>query len=345
MIALPDVARETYLPTIVFPVAKQETRDTEDRLLRLVSDAEASLRIAAIKAILAARDAPGTLEELSVLLEQGRIEDAILAAGLAGAILIADSYATVYTLSGQKSAKYLEDVLDVVIGFDQVHWRAVNHMQGERLRFIREFTDGQRDATRVALVDGIERGLNPIEQARNFRASVGLTVRQQEAVLNYRRLLERASEGDSEALTRQLRDRRFDPTVRRAVASRVPLSRAQIDRMVERYRERYIKYRAEVIGRTEALRAVHAGNDEGYRQAIDEGAINREELQRTWITARDERVRETHYNASGQVRGMDEPFIVGGAQLRYPGDPQGPARETIQCRCALTTRLVTPDAA
>ena len=105
MIALPDVARETYLPTIGFPVAKRETRDTEDRLLRLVSDAEPHLRIAAIKAILAARDAPGTLEELSVLLEQGRIEDAILAAGLAGAILIADAYATVYTLSGQKSCE------------------------------------------------------------------------------------------------------------------------------------------------------------------------------------------------------------------------------------------------
>ena len=56
----------------------------------------------------------------------------------------------------------------------------MNHMQAERLRFIREFTDGQRDATRVAMVDGIERGLNPIAQARNFRSSVGLTARQQE---------------------------------------------------------------------------------------------------------------------------------------------------------------------
>ena len=96
------------------------------------------------------------------------------AAGRAGAIRIADEYAAVYTLGGQKSTQFLEDVLDVVIGFDRVHWRAVNHMQAERLRFIREFTDGQRDATRVALVDGIERGLNPIEQARNFRSSVGL---------------------------------------------------------------------------------------------------------------------------------------------------------------------------
>ena len=345
MIALPDVSRETYPATIGFTVAKQEIIDTEARLLRLVANAETRLRIAATNAIIAARDAPGTLAELSVLLEQGRIEEAIEAAGLAGAIRIADAYAAVYTLSGQKSAKYLEDVLEVVIGFDRVHWRAVNHMQGERLRFIREFTDGQRDATRLAMVDGIERGLNPVAQARNFRASVGLTARQQQAVINYRRLLGRVGEGDSEALTRQLRDRRFDRTVRRAIVGREPLSQAQIDRMVERYRERYIKYRAEVIGRTEALRAVHAANDEGYRQAIDGGVINLEELQRTWVTARDERVRPTHRDAAGQVRGIDEPFIIGGAQLRYPGDSRAPARETVQCRCSLATRLVTRDAA
>ena len=345
MIALPDVARETYPATIAFPVAKQEISDTEDRLLRLVANAETRLRIAVTNAIIAARDSPGTLAELSVLLEQGRIEEAIYSAARAGGIRIADEYAAVYTLGGQRATVFLEDVLDVVIGFDRVHWRAVNHMQGERLRFIREFTDGQRDATRLAMVDGIERGLNPIDQARNFRSSVGLTARQQAAVINYRRLLERAGEGDSEALTRELRDRRFDRTVQRAVASREPLSQAQIDRMVERYRERYIKYRAEVIGRTEALRAVHAGNDEGYRQAIDEGAIDLSEIQRTWVTARDERRRPTHRLAEGQVRGIDEPFFIGGAQLRYPGDSRAPARETVQCRCSLATRLVTLDAA
>ena len=345
MIALPDVSRETHPAAIDFPIAKQYVIDTEARLLRLVANAETHLRIAATSAIIAARDSPGTLAELSVLLEQGRIEEAVESAGYAGAIRIVAAYAAVYMLSGQKGAQYLEDVLEVVIGFDHVHWRAVNHMQRSRLRFIREFTDGQRDATRLALVDGIERGLNPIAQARNFRASVGLTAKQQEAVINYRRLLVRAGEGDSAALTRQLRDRRFDRTVRRAVAAREPLSQAQIDRMVDRYRERYIKYRAEVIGRTEALRAVHAGNDEAYRQAIDGGAIARAEIQRTWVTARDERVRPTHRAAGGQVRGLDEPFIVGGAQLRYPGDPRAPARETVQCRCALTTRLVTPDAA
>ena len=103
MIALPDVPRVQHIPPRLFPRSQAGNfSDTEDRLLRLVADAEPHLRIAAINAILAARDAPGTLEELSVLLEQGRIEEAILAAGLAGSIRIADEYAAVYTLAGQK---------------------------------------------------------------------------------------------------------------------------------------------------------------------------------------------------------------------------------------------------
>ncbi len=319
-------------------IAKQETiTDSEARLLALIANVETRLRIAATNAITASKDTPGTLEELAVLIEQGRVEEAVQAAGRAGAIRIADGYAAVYTLAGQEGARFLEDALDITVGFDQVNERAVRHMQGERLRFIREFTDEQRQASRAALVDGIERGLNPIAQARNFRSSVGLTAYQQTAVQNYRRLLER---GSSEALSRDLRDRRFDPTLRRAIQSGEPLTGAQIDRMVERYGERYVKYRAEVIGRTEALRAVHAGNDEAYRQAIDEGHVVREEVRRMWITARDERVRPSHAAAGGQARGMDEPFLVGGSQLRYPGDPNGPASETVQCRCSLATRMV-----
>ena len=143
-------------------------------------------------------------------------------------------------------------------------------------------------------------------------------------MINYRRLLERAGEGDSEALTRQLRDRRFDRPSGAPLLAENRLTQAQIDRMVERYRERYIKYRAEVIGRTEALRAVHAGNDEGYRQAIDGGAIDLEELQRTWKSRHKMSVRrDSHRLPEGKCAALMRPFVVGGAQLRYPGDSQG----------------------
>jgi hypothetical protein len=38
----------------------------------------------------------------------------------------------------------------------------------------------------------------------------------------------------------------------------------------------------------------------------------------------------------GQERGLNEPFdSPSGAQLMYPGDPDAPAEEVINCRCAV----------
>jgi hypothetical protein len=243
-------------------------------------------------------------------------------------------------MAGREGAEFLTDALEVTIGFDQVNERAVRTLRQERFRLIQEFTAEQRRATREALVQGTIRGLNPRDQAREFRRSIGLTLRQQQAVQNYRSLLER---GSSEALTRQLRDRRFDATVRRAAREGRQLSQDQVDRMVGRYRDRYVRYRSEVIARTEALRAVHQGTDETYHQGVEQGAFERDQLRREWVTARDERVRDSHDLLDGEVRGLDEPFEGLEGQLMFPGDPLAPASETAQCRCALATRVEAPD--
>ncbi len=312
--------------------------DPERRILRLIAQAEPRLRQALLNAVAAARNAT-TLRDLAELITAGRFEEALAAASRAGAIRLADEAAAVFTLAGQEGARFLTDALEVVVGFDQVNGRAVAVMQRDRLHLINEFTAEQRRATREALVDGIRRGLNPVDQARNFRASIGLTARQQSAVANFRRLLQESS---SEALTRELRDRRFDRTVRRAIRSGEPLSGTQVDRMVGRYSERFLAFRARVIGRTEALRAVHSGTDEAYRQAIDEGMIQADQLERQWVTANDERVRGSHMRLNGLIRGIDETFPGEAGVLRFPGDPLAPPAETVQCRCALSTRISAP---
>ncbi|ADK73471.1 head morphogenesis [Roseobacter phage RDJL Phi 1] len=316
--------------------------DPADRLWKLIDKADARFRKALINAVLAARD-EFTLAELTRLLEDGNVQEALERVAATGAIRLADEYAAVYTLSGRNTAEALEDMLEVLVSFDQVNERAVFHMQQERLRYIREFTADQRNATRAALTDGIERGLNPRDQARNFRDSIGLTHRQQQAVINYRRLLEA---GDAEALNRRLHDNRFLPKGSKArerfLSGEKPLTRKQIDTMVSRYNERYIKYRSEVIGRTEALRAVHSGNEEMYRQAVDAGQVTIDQLERTWVTARDGRVRDTHSALGGTKRGLDESWETHNGSIRYPGDPDAPSAETIQCRCSLATRIVGP---
>ena len=311
----------------------------EQRILNMIDDADQKLRTVVLNAFTSARFAPGDLDNLARLIEQGRVNEAIDNASRVAGLRIADGYAAVYTLAGEETSAAMEDALDIVVGFDRTNYRAVNHMQRERLRLISDFTSHQREATREALVDGIRRGINPREQARAFRDSIGLTQFQQRAVFNFRNLLQGANSGSQEALTRALRDRRFDPSIRAAIEGRRALTENEISRMVDRYRERYIKYRSVVIARTEAMRSVHAGSEEAFEQAADEGEIDRGEIRRTWITAGDHRVRDSHVALNGIERGMNETFPAWGGPLRYPGDPRGAPSEVIQCRCAIATRI------
>ena len=315
--------------------------DPSSRLFDLISRAEPRIRNALYAAILAARD-ERTLDELAALIEVGDFDGAIERAAQVGAIRLSEAVAAVYVVTGQSTAAVLGDALEIAVGFDQVNFRAVEYLQRDRLDKIREFSAEQRLATRAALVSGTERGLNPRDQAREFRRSIGLTLRQELAVQNYRRLL---TEGSAEALDRRLHDGRFlrpGTKARSDYLSGKPLTAAQIDKMVERYSERYVKYRAEVIGRTEALRAVHSGNREMYQQAIDLGQVRADQLERTWVAAKDERVRGSHRRLDGLVRGYEETFPGDEGPIKYPGDPDAPAAETVQCRCALTTVISGP---
>jgi hypothetical protein len=54
-----------------------------------------------------------------------------------------------------------------------------------------------------------------------------------------------------------------------------------------------------------------------------------------WTSMRDNAVRESHRLTDGQVRTVGDTFDVGGAALRFPGDPAGPLDEVLGCRCLL----------
>ena len=224
------------------------------------------------------------------------------------------------------------------IAFDLTDPVAAEAMRQATLAFIREFTEAQRIATREALSQAIVDRVGTRGAARRFRNSIGLTIRQQAAVANYERLL---GEGSAEALLRDLRDHRFDPTVRRAIASGEPLSRVQIDRMVERYRDRYLAYRAHTIARTETLTIISEAREEGLRQALQQTGLSTNVVVRQWRTTLDAKTRDTHRGMDRQsVAGVDTPFrSPSGALLRYPGDRSAPAAERINCRCVVTHEI------
>lgn len=311
--------------------------DPADRIERLLDRAEPRIARAFRAAILDLGEELD-LKAVQALLEAGDVEGAL---AYTRAVAEKLGHATVITFfdAGQDTARFLSGLDVGTVLFNQVNQRAVNALNMNNLRLIAEFTAEQRRATRLALLDGIARGVNPVAMARAFRDSVGLTERQQAAVLNYRNLLEGTAEQRREALGRKLRDGRFDQTVNASIRRDVPLTPEQINRMVGRYRERYIKHRSEVIGRTEALRSVHEGVNEGYEQAIDAGKLDPKDLIRTWDSSRDARVRRTHKLLHGQRRPWGGTWQTVNGVLRYPGDPNAPAAETILCRCLLTTRI------
>ena len=280
-----------------------------------------------------------TLARIEELLALGQIEEALLVTETA-TLQMGRLWGESFVIAGDETAKVIGNALNISVNYDVVNERALGEMRRNQLRLIRQFSEKQRLATREALQDGIRRGINPKAMAREFRGSIGLTDRQVRAVNNYRRMLE---ELDSTALKRKLRDGRFDRTVSRAIREGKPLSNQQINNMVGRYRSRYLKYRSEVIARTESLRAVHAGTDEMYQQAFDSGTLRPDTLIRKWDTSKDGRVRGSHRVMEGQTRHVGEPFVTGlGNIMRYPGDPEAPPADSVQDRCAVTTRYSEP---
>lgn len=320
--------------------AEPDFVDEATRLFRLLEDQEERIQRIFLTALRTLKDEID-LDDLSDMIEQGRTAEALTRLKYAAEQLAAASNVAFIT-SGASAAELISSAGLGQVVFDQININAVAAMQRNRLELITEFTNEQRRATFQALAEGVESGAGPRAQARNFRDSIGLTTRQWGHVSSYRAALERVSE-DSEAarnvLDRKLRDARSDRSVQRAARTGRALKADQIDAMVSRYTQRYIKHRAEVIARTEALRAVHQGNEEAYRQAIAEEVVREEQLVRTWRTSVDGRERESHRKLNGEDRAWNEPWTTDDGTLRYPGDPQAPPSETINCRCAILTRI------
>tara|TARA_R110002126_G_scaffold3509_4_gene20119 strand:+ start:2280 stop:3044 length:765 start_codon:yes stop_codon:yes gene_type:complete len=87
--------------------------------------------------------------------------------------------------------------------------------------------------------------------------------------------------------------------------------------------------RSALIARTET----HGAANYGAFAAADETGLL---LDKEWISGEDERTREDHRIANGQIVAKDVPFDIGGEALMYPGDPSADdAGQVINCRCAL----------
>lgn len=102
-------------------------------------------------------------------------------------------------------------------------------------------------------------------------------------------------------------------------------------------------HRAETIARTEVIGAARSGQ---YHSDIQSGIV----IGKKWRSALQERTREGHREADGQIVPIDEPFLVANKngkmeQLLFPSDTtyNPSADNVIQCRCFYTRILEGED--
>jgi hypothetical protein len=93
--------------------------------------------------------------------------------------------------------------------------------------------------------------------------------------------------------------------------------------------------RSLVIARTESTTAANHGINEGAKSSDYEVA-------KFWINTKDKRTRRTHLAMTTERIAINQPFMVGGVAMQYPGDPLGSpqgllAAEVVNCRCVMAT--------
>lgn len=204
-----------------------------------------------------------------------------------------------------------------------------------------EISNETIEAVRNRVLWSVNAGRSPAATARDMRSVIGLNTSQELAVRNFRLALE---EDPRSAMSRELRDKRFDPTLERGE----PLTREQIDRMVARYQANQLKFRTESIARTESMTAISVGQSQGIAQGIQSGAIRTvrpdgSQLRKFWIATNDGRTRHDHVVVPGMNKGGVEitgVFKTPLGPMAFPRDPAGSAANVIRCRCRVAYRWV-----
>lgn len=224
--------------------------------------------------------------------------------------------------------------------------RAENWLRQKSSGLITNIENDMRTTVRNTLQEGLAAGRNPRTVALDIVGRIdpktgkreggviGLGEREEAWSRSARRKLLAL---DETYFDMGLRDKRFDGIVRKAIDTGKPLSTADVDKLVDRYRARALKLRGDTIGRTEAHEAMMYGEWLSNKQAVEAGNLREDAIQKVWDARNDDRTRHSHAEMDGQRVGINEPFVspVTGAKFMFPGDRSLGAGggEVIACRC------------
>lgn len=280
------------------------------------------------------------LADLRDAFDEGRVADMIMAGDYDRAVAIALGtnvhnpiiFAALHEALDQAAQDTMRFIQDKDVGQVQVprlltevkpSQATYNAIDNETMQAVQQISDATRDGLKTILTEGVKLGDNPRTVARDMKQLIGLTDRDAKALANYRTELER---GSLKALSRQLRNRRYDRMIREDRHYK------KIDALVEDYKQRLLKARAETIARTEAARALNIGQQQLWEEIASMKDLPPDAVRRRWLVAPGERTCEickaiAEMNNEEGV-GLLEPFVTPDGMIDLP--PKHP-----NCRCSI----------
>lgn len=213
-----------------------------------------------------------------------------------------------YAVPELPKAGKIDGVVSVM--FDHLSPTVIDAIRGLETEAINTLQADVKEVSRAFLENGLRDGRAPIVVARELRSIIGLAPNQLDAVENFRRMLE---EGDREALTRQLRDRRFDTVLRRMLGADGPgLSSAQVETMTSAYNRKFVAFNANVNAQTHTFDSYKVGQKLAWEEADEKGVIPVGFiLMRQWIGKDDGRERPEHLAMNNEIVPADQPYSNG----------------------------------
>lgn len=207
--------------------------------------------------------------------------------------------------------KQREPIGTLGFSLDKTNPRALRWAEEHAAELVVDLSESSKQAVRQLIVDMYAQGISPDEAVRRLRQHLGLDARSSQALENFRQRFEREN-------------------AQRTVDRKPLIPRERISDQVDRYAARLLRHRAELIVRTESIRASAQGQQELWNQATEQGFLRPAETRRAWILTPDERLCPIcePMASNDKLVGLDQPFVLGDGSLHLtpPAHPQ--------CRCA-----------
>jgi hypothetical protein len=183
--------------------------------------------------------------------------------------------------------------------FDALNPKAVDYIRTQGARLVTNINETTRNGIRELMRESFELGIPPRQTAERIKKLVGLTPRHAKAVANYKALL--LSEG---------------------------VKPATVDKRVNAYKERLLRWRARNIARTETMKASNNGQLALWDAAIEKGLLDPNKTFKKWIVTPSDRTCER----CSSMPSMNTKVPVNGMFQSDSGPIDGPPLHP-QCRC------------